>query len=269
MPELPEVETVRRGVAPHIVGHIIEDAIVRERRLRLPVDEDFCKYVRGRRVIELRRRGKYLIFVLDGGALIAHLGMSGGFYFSSSPPDRKVHEHIGMQINGQFLIYKDTRRFGCIVCCDGAPDSHALLKKLGPEPLSAAFHGTALRAGLRGRSTPLKTALMDGALVAGIGNIYAAESLHIAGIRPQTLARRLSLVRAEKLAAAIKDVLRRAIRAGGSTIRDFAHPDNAPGYFQMQWKVYGREGVPCACGGVIKKIKQNGRATYYCPRCQK
>ncbi len=269
MPELPEVETVRRGVAPHVVGRRIEKTIVRERRLRLPIKNCFCKNVDGRRVINLRRRGKYLIFDLEDGALIAHLGMSGVFYFSSSPPDKTMHEHVGLKIGGRFLIYKDPRRFGCIVFCEGEPGSHSLLKHLGPEPLSAAFDGAALRDNLRGRGTPLKTALMDGKVVAGIGNIYAAESLHLAGIRPQTPARKLSAVRAEKLAAAIKNVLRRAIQAGGSTLRDFAKADGAPGYFQTRWKVYGREGARCDCGGEIKKIAQNARATYYCPRCQR
>lgn len=269
MPELPEVETVRRGIAPHIVGRRIEKTIVRERRLRLPIQKNFCKNVDGRRVINLRRRGKYLIFILENGALLAHLGMSGVLYFSSSPPRKTMHEHFGLKIGERFLIYKDPRRFGCVVFCEGEIDSHPLLKNMGPEPLSAAFDGAVLRARLRGRATPLKNALMDGKVVAGIGNIYAAESLHMAGIRPQTPARKLSAVRAEKLAAAIKNVLRRAIQSGGSTLRDFAKADGAPGYFQTQWKVYGREGARCTCGGAIKKIVQAARATYYCPRCQK
>ena len=211
------METVRRGIAAAVVGRRIEDAIVRERRLRLPVERFFCRNVRGRRVLNLRRRGKYLIFELDDGALIAHLGMSGGFYFSESPPAKKAHEHIGLRIGGRFLIYRDPRRFGCIVRCDAAPDSHALLKNLGPEPLSPQFGGAVLHRSLRGRGAPIKAALMDGKIVAGIGNIYASESLHLAKVRPQTAASRVSAARAETLAAAIKIILRRALRAGGST----------------------------------------------------
>ena len=268
MPELPEVETVRRGLSPRIVGRIISDIVIRERRFRLPLDASFRRRICGRRILNLRRRGKYLVFEFNEIALIAHLGMSGVFYFSDSPPDKARHEHVGFKIEKEFLIYKDPRRFGCIVLCD-SPDSHPLLQKLGPEPLSAAFSGSVLREKLRGRKTPIKTALMDGKVVAGIGNIYASESLYLAGVNPQTAAGELSSVRAEKLAAAIKNILRRAIRAGGSTMRDFAKADGAPGYFQMQWKVYGRENTKCTCGGIVKKITQNSRATYYCPRCQK
>ncbi|MGI9306290.1 MAG: bifunctional DNA-formamidopyrimidine glycosylase/DNA-(apurinic or apyrimidinic site) lyase [Gammaproteobacteria bacterium] len=268
MPELPEVETVRRGIAGQLRGKCIDEVIVRCRRLRLPVDKNLRARLVGKTVLRMRRRGKYLIFDLDGGAVVAHLGMSGVFYFSKTPPQNK-HEHIALQIGGQFLIYHDPRRFGCFVWHAGAPDSHPLLRNLGAEPLSAKFNGALLCDAWKGRAAPVKTALLDGRAVAGIGNIYAAESLHLARIRPQTPAGKISAARAEKLAAAIKQILQKALRAGGSTLRNFSHPDGAPGHFQMQWKVYGRAGKPCACGGAIKKITQSGRATYYCPRCQK
>ena len=269
MPELPEVETVRRGIAPVLQNAIVEEVVVRERRMRLPVPKNFRQRLKGRRIITIGRRGKYLTFQLDdGGAVIAHLGMSGAFYFSETPP-REKHEHVGFQINGRFLIYHDPRRFGGFALFEGEPENHPLLCEIGPEPLSAKFNGKCLFEALHKRHSPIKTAVMDGKVVAGVGNIYASESLYLAKIRPQTSAARLSVVRMSALAAAIKDVLRRAIRAGGSSMRDFYHPDNSPGYFQTKWKVYGRKGESCQCGGVIRKIVQSNRATYYCPRCQR
>ena len=269
MPELPEVETVRRGIARHVCKKRIDAVVVRRRMLRLPVDKNLPEILTGKTIATLRRRGKYLIFNTDGGgSVIAHLGMSGVFYFSDSPPHKK-HEHIGLLIGGRFLIYHDPRRFGCFVWHAGAPESHALLCNLGAEPLSEKFNGAALRACMRGKKTPVKTALLDGRTVAGIGNIYANESLHAAKIRPQTPAGSLSAARAELLAAALKTVLRKALRAGGSSMRDFVNPESAPGYFQTQWKVYGREGELCGCGGRIKKTTQSARSTYYCPRCQR
>ena len=259
---------MRRGIAPQVIGGRIDSVIVRERRLRLPVSANLRARILGRRVLDVRRRGKYLIFDIGGDAIIAHLGMSGIFYFSSSPPQQK-HEHIGLKIGGQFLIYRDPRRFGCFVYGVGAGESHPLLQKLGPEPLSAKFTGKVLRSALGHRQTPIKTALLNGAIVAGIGNIYASESLHLARIRPQTAAGTLSVVRAERLAAAIKTTLKKAIAAGGSSMRDFSHPNHEAGYFQTQWRVYERGGGDCNCGGRIVRIVQGGRATYYCPRCQK
>lgn len=269
MPELPEVETVRRGIAPYLESSSIEEVVVRERRMRLPVPKNFRSRLRGRRILSVGRRGKYLIFQLeDGVAVIAHLGMSGAFYFSPTPPKEK-HEHVGIQIDERFLIYRDPRRFGGFALCEGVPEEHSLLREMGPEPLSKKFDGKCLHAALCNRSSPIKTAIMDGKVVAGVGNIYASESLHLAKIRPQTSAAKLSVVRMNSLTSAIKDVLRRAIRAGGSSMRDFHHPDNSPGYFQTRWRVYGHEGESCECGGTIRKIVQSNRATYYCPRCQR
>lgn len=277
MPELPEVETVRRGIAPLSCGRRIGRVVVRCRKLRKPIDARLRAKISGKIIRQIRRRAKYLIFELedDAGesslAIIAHLGMSGVFYFSDKPPQQK-HEHIGLELGGRFLIYRDPRRFGCFVLANtkSAPiESHPLLCKLGVEPLSAAFNGRSFLATLQKRQVSIKTALLDGRIVAGVGNIYASESLHAAGISPNTIAANISAVRAQRLAKAIKDILRRAIRAGGSTIRDYAQPSGEAGFFQMSWKVYGRADMPCACGGTIRKIQQNGRATYYCPKCQR
>ena len=281
MPELPEVETVRRGIAPLSCGRTIGRVVVRCRRLRWPLDSRLREKISGKTLSRIWRRGKYLIFDLsdnlsqnsNGGdakkplSIIAHLGMSGVFYFSDKPPHEK-HEHIGLELGGRFLIYKDPRRFGCFILTR-APNEHPLLRGLGMEPLSDAFNGATLRAALRGRRAPIKTALLDGRVVAGVGNIYASESLHAAAIRPQTAAVSMSTVRTDKLARAIKKILRSALRAGGSTIRDYAQPSGEKGFFQGQWKVYERDGLPCACGGMVKKIQQSGRTTYYCPRCQR
>jgi len=274
MPELPEVETVRRGIMPLAKGRTVEKVIVRCRSLRLPVDVKLAQKIRGKKIMDIRRRGKYLVFDLAGGKnragdnhIIAHLGMSGVFYFSDNPPSTK-HEHIGLKLGNRFLIYQDPRRFGCFVLC-AAPDEPPLLANLGAEPLSSAFNGKSLHSKLKGKRIPIKTALLDGRVVAGVGNIYASESLFAAKIRPQTAAGSVSKARADALAIEVKKILRRAIRAGGSTIRDYAQPSGEKGYFQMQWKVYGRDNQPCACGGTIRKIVQSNRATYYCPRCQR
>ena len=268
MPELPEVEIVRCGIAPAIEGGIIDDVIVRERRLRLSPSLHFRRQIRGRKILQTRRRGKWLIIDLERGAILAHLGMTGVLYFAPRAPAAQ-HEHIGLKIGDGFLIYRDPRRFGGMMWLAETADNHPCLQRLGPEPLSAAFDGEILYHALRGRQTPIKTALLDGGIVAGVGNIYASESLHGAGIRPQTAAAKIGKIRAAKLADAIKITLRKAIRAGGSTIRDFVNPEQTPGYFQAQWRVYARENLPCRCGGTIRRIIQNGRASYYCPRCQR
>lgn len=271
MPELPEVETVRRGIAPHLRGRTIAKATVREGRLRRPVGS--LRQIEGKTALRARRRGKYILVDFDDGALIVHLGMSGTLYFSEKPP-QPPHEHVGLLLKAdarrgaRFLIYRDPRRFGCFFWCAGDPDSHPLLREIGPEPLSRQFSGGILHAALVGRQSAIKPALMDSRIVAGVGNIYASESLHLAGVRPQTLAGRLSPQRADAVADAVRRTLRSAIDAGGSTIRDYARPQGDPGMFQMQWRVYGREKLSCSCGGTIKRIVQAGRATYYCPRCQ-
>ena len=266
MPELPEVETVCRGIARHLIKHRIESVIVRCRQLRQPVSAALLRPCVGQIINRVCRRGKYIIIHTHHGDIIIHLGMSGVLYFSSLPPKDK-HEHIGFNINAQYLIYKDPRRFGLVIWSDNAA-AHPLLKNLGPEPLSAAFNADILYHRLRHRRIPIKQALLDGGIVAGIGNIYACEALYAAKIHPLSLSCRIRPHRLLKLTNAIQTILKKAIAAGGSTIRDFAQPNHQSGFFQFEWQVYECAGRQCACGGAIRRIKQSGRSTYYCPRCQ-
>lgn len=270
MPELPEVETLRRGLATHLCGRTLTDVIVRRRHLREPLPSDIKRRLVGLSVVAVRRRAKYLLLVLPPETLLAHLGMSGGFTLSPLPPLEK-HAHLGFELDdGKFLIYTDPRRFGRITLTRDDPKQHPWLKHLGPEPLTAAFCGAMLRATWKNKTMPVKTALMDARQVAGIGNIYAAESLFAAGVHPNTAAGALSAAQTEQLARAVKKVLRRAVRAGGSSMRDFADADGKPGYFQTRWAVYGRAELPCVrCDSHIRRTVQSGRATYYCPKCQK
>ena len=269
MPELPEVETVLRGVAPRVVGRAVVRVIVRQRRLRTPIPASFQKDARGKRVLSAARRGKWMIFHWPGGGLLIHLGMSGALRIAARPP-REKHEHVGFELDdGAHLIFRDPRRFGQVESFRGDADSHPPLARLGPEPLSRAFNGAILAAGLRGRGAAVKSALMDGKAVAGIGNIYAGEALFRGGVHPQTPAGALDAGRCDKLAREIKGVLREAIRAGGSTIRDFVNGEGEPGWFQMKWKVYGRENLPCReCGAPIRRIVAAQRSAFFCPRCQ-
>ena len=269
MPELPEVETVLRGVAPRVVGRVIRRAIVRERRLRAPIPSSLPKESKGRAVLSAQRRGKWMIFHWQNGGLLLHLGMSGALRISDSPP-REKHEHVGFALDdGAHLIFRDPRRFGRVECFRGGVDSHPLLQGLGPEPLESQFNGAVLMRGLRGRKVAIKSALMDGRAVAGIGNIYAGEALFRCGAHPQTPAEALTAAQCDALAREIKKVLRASIRAGGSTIRDFVNGDGHPGWFQMRWKVYGRENQPCRqCGAAIRRVVFGGRSCFFCPRCQ-
>ena len=270
MPELPEVETVLRGVAPRVVGREIARVVVRQRRLRgAPIPADFQKRVRGRRILSAARRGKWMIFHWERGGLLIHLGMSGALLVAPRPPGEK-HEHLGFQLDdGAHLIFRDPRRFGRVECFCGGAENHPALSRLGPEPLSRAFNGKALAGGLRGRGATVKTALMDGKAVAGVGNIYAGEALFRAGVHPQTPSGSLSAAQCDSLSREIKKTLREAIRAGGSTIRDFVNDEGEPGWFQTKWKVYGRENLPCRkCGATIRRMVVSQRSAFYCPRCQ-
>ena len=269
MPELPEVETVLRGVAPRIVGRVIRRAIVRERRLRAPIPARLPAEAKGRAVLSAQRRGKWMIFRWQNGGLMLHLGMTGTLRISRAPP-REKHEHAGFALdNGDHLVFRDPRRFGRIECFRGNPDAHPLLRELGPEPLESNFTGAALRRGLRGRTVAVKAALMDGRAVAGVGNIYAGEALFGCGTHPQTPAGALNAAQCDQLARAIKKVLRASIRAGGSTIRDFADGEGNPGWFQRNWQVYARENQPCRrCGAAIRRVVFGGRSCFFCPRCQ-
>jgi formamidopyrimidine-DNA glycosylase len=280
MPELPEVETIRRGLAPVLEGRVLARVEQRRPDLRIPFPPRFAERLTGRRVVALGRRAKYLLFHLDDGAvLIGHLGMSGRMVVShGEPPVLGRHDHaVFLTDAGATVVFQDPRRFGLMDLTDEATlPAHPLFAKLGPEPLGDAFDGPALAARLAARSGPVKVVLLDQTVVAGLGNIYVSESLHAAGIHPARPANAVTGAEARKLAAAIKDVLERAIAAGGSTLRDYVGADGELGYFQHSFTVYGREGEPCPrCAAAkrgetgIVRIVQGGRATYFCPRHQR
>ncbi len=270
MPELPEVETVLRGLRPHLEGCRLQGAEVRETRLRWPVPADLGRLVAGRMVRSLARRGKYLLLHLDRGSLIIHLGMSGSLRLltQGEPPGR--HDHLDLILeDGRRLRLRDPRRFGAVLLAE-EPQRHPLLAGLGCEPLDDAFDGALLHRITRGRWIAIKPFLMDARQIVGIGNIYANEALFRAGIDPRAPAGRLGPARCERLATAIRDTLREAIAAGGSTLRDFVGSHGEPGWFQQTYFVYGREGEPCRkCARPIRLIRQGGRASYYCPSCQR
>ncbi len=277
MPELPEVETVRRGLAPISVGQRILGVVVREPRLRWPVASDLSKQLAGQTLHRIDRRGKYLLFRLDRGTLIVHLGMSGTLrHFSAAPlpplplPPPAKHDHLDVQLtDGSLLRFNDPRRFGAVLYTP-TPETHPLLAPLGVEPLEAAFSGECLYQITRDRRVSIKAFIMDAHRIVGVGNIYANEALFRAGLRPQRLAGKLSRPQAAKLVAAIQSVLTEAIAAGGSTLRDYVDGFGQPGWFQQSYFVYGRNGEDCrVCGTPIKLSRDNGRATTWCPRCQK
>jgi formamidopyrimidine-DNA glycosylase len=270
MPELPEVETVRRGLAPHLEQRRLLGARVRERRLRWPVPADLDEHLRGQRIHALARRGKYLLLRLDDGGLICHLGMSGSLRLIAGDTPHGTHDHVDLLLeDGLSLRFRDPRRFGALLWSED-PDRHPLLAHLGVEPLSPAFDGACLHALCRHRTTAIKSLLMDASRVAGIGNIYANEALFHAGIDPRLAAGRLSRPRCARLAEAVRDTLSRAIAAGGSTLRDFVDGQGNPGYFQQTYFVYGRTGEPCRlCGTAIRQARQAGRSSFLCPRCQR
>ncbi len=273
MPELPEVETVVRGLRGPLEGRRIESAEVRVPALRWPLPEGLAGRLTGRRVLGLSRRAKYILIELDGEeVLLAHLGMSGRMLIlprgSNRPPEK--HDHVVLRTEeGLELRFNDARRFGMMdLVARKDLETHRLLAGLGPEPLASAFDGAYLSRVLAGKITPIKAALLDQRVVAGIGNIYACEALYFAGLSPKRLARSVPGRRAEALASAIKDVLTRAIDAGGSSLRDYVQSDGELGYFQHQWAVYGREGGPCAacdCGRGVRRMVQSGRSSFYCP----
>jgi formamidopyrimidine-DNA glycosylase len=269
MPELPEVEVTRRGIAPYVAGRVIERAVARDRRLRWPVPACF-EALAGHAVRTVRRRGKYLLFECDGGHLIVHLGMSGSLRLlpADAPPGK--HDHVDLVFGDRVLRLRDPRRFGAVLWTESPPEMHPLLVHLGIEPLSRALSATRLYDLSRGHRAAIKHLLMDGRRIVGIGNIYACESLFLARIDPRTPAGRLSRERCERLVVAIKQTLRKAIRAGGSSLRDFVRSDGEPGHFQLRSWVYGRAGLPCRrCGATLRRIVQGQRATFYCPRCQR
>lgn len=278
MPELPEVETVRRGLEPAFTNQIIARAETLREGLRFPFPNAFAERITGRTILAVRRRGKFLLIDLsDDETLISHLGMSGSFRVMDRGVNDRApgrHEHVILTMDsGQDVRYRDPRRFGFMdLWPTNGLASHPMLARLGPEPLDDAFDGERLFAALAGRRTPVKTALLDQTVVAGVGNIYACEALFLAGISPRRLASSLGAKRSARLADAIKSVLRDAIASGGSSLRDHIRTDGELGYFQHLFAVYDHEGEPCpgcTCGGVVKRIVQSGRSSFYCPMRQR
>jgi formamidopyrimidine-DNA glycosylase len=269
MPELPEIEVARRDLAPQLTGRAISGAVVRAPRLRWRIPRE-VHGLTGRIVRAVRRRGKYLVLDCGDGALILHLGMSGSLRMVSAGTPAQAHDHFDLLFGDRVLRLRDPRRFGAVIWTRGIGEGHPLLAHLGVEPLSTDFAASHLHALTRGRRTSIKQFLMDSRHVAGVGNIYANESLFRAGIRPTRRARSLSTAECANLVGAIKQTLRAAIRAGGSSLRDYVRSDGRPGRFQNRYWVYAREGCPCRrCGTRVRRLVQGQRATYYCPRCQR
>jgi formamidopyrimidine-DNA glycosylase len=276
MPELPEVEVTRRGIEPYVAGRLVERVDVRTPALRWPVPVDFAATLARQRIHKVERRGKYLLFEIDDGWFIVHLGMTGTLrvlrHIAKAPAPAK-HDHIDWIFDEFILRYRDPRRFGAVLWhARGAGDvlAHPLLASLGVEPFGPEFDGALLYRRTRGRKVSIKQVLLAGEIVVGVGNIYASESLFRAGIRPTTPAGRISLARYERLAEAVRDVLAAAIEKGGSTLRDFVGSDGNSGYFQLDYFVYDRMGLPCrVCATPIRQIVQGQRSTYFCPHCQR
>jgi formamidopyrimidine-DNA glycosylase len=271
MPELPEVETTRRGLLPHLVGRRIRDVVVRNRNLRWPVPRDLARRLGGEKVLDVRRRGKYLLFDCASGHLLVHLGMSGRLTLIPEDLPARKHDHIDLRFEGATALrLTDPRRFGAMLWIDTPAERHALLRGLGLEPLARGFDGAALARLARGRRVAVKQFLMNGRIITGVGNIYASEALFHAGIRPWLSCARISAPRWRRLAESVKATLERALAAGGSTLRDFASAEGRPGHFQYDFFVYGRGGEPCrVCSKPIRVLRQGQRSTFYCPGCQR
>ncbi|MFT4199053.1 MAG: bifunctional DNA-formamidopyrimidine glycosylase/DNA-(apurinic or apyrimidinic site) lyase [Pseudoxanthomonas sp.] len=271
MPELPEVETTRRGLAPHLEGRRVARIVLRRPDLRWPIPPEVARELPGRRIAAVRRRAKYLLLDTDAGdSALLHLGMSGSLRVLAGDTPPRAHDHVDIGLDdGRILRFNDPRRFGCLLW-QPAGSVHELLRGLGPEPLAEEFDGDWLFALSRGRSAPVKTFLMDQATVVGVGNIYAAESLFRAGISPLRAAGRVSRERYAALAEAVKAILAHAIARGGTTLRDFISPDGAPGYFEQELSAYGRGGQPCPrCGRPLKQASIGQRTTVWCGHCQR
>ncbi len=270
MPELPEVETTRRGIAPAILGRRVVSVVIREPRLRWRIASDLASAVANQTVRDVRRRAKYLLIDLDSGSLILHLGMSGSLRALPPETPTMTHDHVDIVFDsGICLRFNDPRRFGSLHWTP-TPDQHPLLRKLAPEPLGDDFNGDYLARTARRRKVAIKQFVMNSQVVVGVGNIYASESLFRAGIRPRRAAGRVSREELARLATAIKDVLKDAIRAGGTTLRDYVNAAGNSGYFRQKLYVYEREGQPCRqCHTAIRQLTQGGRSTYFCPSCQK
>lgn len=271
MPELPEVETVLRGITPHVIGQEITDIVVRRPALRWPIPQHLSPILCGEKITAIVRRGKYLIFQFKPGSLILHLGMSGRLCVMPEIIPHQKHDHVDICLsNNTCLRFTDPRRFGALLWTPDDPNHHHLIASIGPEPLSTLFNTAYFLKKTRKRSAPIKTFIMDSKVVAGVGNIYAAEALFLAGIKPQKAAGKLSLTECETLVAAIKKVLRHAIKKGGTTLKDYVNANGAPGYFRIELKVYGRGGEPCVqCGVLLVESRMGQRSTVYCGVCQR
>jgi formamidopyrimidine-DNA glycosylase len=271
VPELPEVETTRRGIEPHVLGRTVRKVIVREPRLRWPIPAALARSLSGQHIDAIERRAKYLLFRTAAGTAILHLGMSGSLRIVPSGTAPETHDHVDIALDSsQTLRLRDPRRFGCLLWTRADPLRHKLLSDLGPEPLDDALDGDYLFEQSRGRRGPIKTFIMNSHIVVGVGNIYASESLFLAGIHPARPAGRISRERYEALADAIKQVLAEAIAEGGTTLRDFVREDGQPGYFRIKLRVYERDAGECVrCGGTVRRRVIGQRASYFCPACQR
>ena len=271
MPELPEVETTRRGIEPYLRQQTVRAVTVRERRLRWPVSEELETALTGQTVTAVNRRGKYLLLETAAGSVLLHLGMSGSLRVLSADEPWRRHDHAQLALaSGLALRLHDPRRFGALLWLTGPPERHPLLAALGPEPLGNGFSAPYLHARARGRRAAVKSFLMDGRIVVGVGNIYANEALFLAGLDPRRAAGRIAQARYERLVQAVRQVLGEAIAQGGTTLRDFLGSDGEPGYFRQRLRVYERAGQPCtACGAPVRTLRLGQRATYYCQRCQR
>jgi formamidopyrimidine-DNA glycosylase len=270
MPELPEVETTRAGLSPHILGCRVELLQVWQPSLRWPVPQEMASFFEGKRILELRRRGKYLILSTETGSALIHLGMSGSMRICQSQEPLRKHDHWEIRFeNGSLLRYHDPRRFGAFLWAGAEPDKHKLLASLGPEPTEEEFTAEYIFGRSRGRAQPIKSFLMDSHTVVGVGNIYASESLFRSGIHPNRAAGKVSLKRYKVLVEAVKKVLDEAIASGGSTLRDYVNGSGSPGYFQQKLLVYGRSAEPCInCSTPIRQLRIGQRSSFYCTRCQ-
>ena len=270
MPELPEVETTRRGISPFLVGQTVQTVTIRQRQLRWPIPAELDNALPGQIITAVNRRAKYVLLQTAAGTALVHLGMSGSLRIMDCDTAWKKHDHVSIELNnGRCLRLHDPRRFGALLWTSAPVEQHPLLQKLGPEPLGNNFNGPYLYDLSRQRRTPVKLFIMDGTVVVGAGNIYASEALFMAGIDPRRAAGRISLTRYEKLATAIRQVLQEAIAQGGTTLRDFVGSQGEPGYFKQYLRVYDRQGEPCrSCQTPIRQIRLGQRSSYYCPHCQ-
>ena len=271
MPELPEVETTSRGIGPRIKGKTVDAVILRHRGLRWPVPAALTRSLPGKKILGVTRRAKYLLIRFAHGTLIVHLGMSGSLRLAACKQPAEKYDHVEIALtNGRCLRLRDPRRFGAVLWTTGDPDQHKLLKDLGPEPLGKDFTGDYLYARSRKRTGAIRDFLMNSHIVAGIGNIYANEALFHAGINPRRGAGRLAREDSARLVRAVRATLRRAIKAGGTTLRDFRNGEGRPGYFQQTLHVYGRAGEPCtACGTPVRGVRIGQRSAFFCPQCQR